>query len=136
MDKELFIRAREADFDLVETASKEAAAEFEKTAGYSIETEVDKDSPLGTDRYISSIIHSNLSVGGVIILGHGGKIEFDNTLEERLKLLESAALPKIRATIFGYRSILTIILTLVNPSRGNFLISRLRNNSYHLETVL
>jgi V-type H+-transporting ATPase subunit E len=102
MDKELFIRAREADFDLVETASKEAAAEFEKTAGYSIETEVDKDSPLGADRYISSIIHSNLSVGGVIILGHGGKIEFDNTLEERLKLLESAALPKIRATIFGY----------------------------------
>jgi hypothetical protein len=53
MDKELFIRAREADFDLVETASKEAAAEFEKTAGYSIETEVDKDSPLGSDRYIS-----------------------------------------------------------------------------------
>lgn len=42
------------------------------------------------------------SAGGVIVLGHGGKIEFDNTLEERLKLLETAALPKIRASIFGF----------------------------------
>jgi vacuolar-type H+-ATPase subunit E/Vma4 len=41
------------------------------------------------------------SDGGVVVLGHGGKIEYDNTLEERLKLLESAALPKIRASIFG-----------------------------------
>ena len=36
-----------------------------------------------------------------MVLGHGGKIEYDNTLEERLKLLETAALPKIRASIFG-----------------------------------
>jgi len=36
-----------------------------------------------------------------VVLGHGGKIEYDDTLEERLKLLESAALPKIRASIFG-----------------------------------
>jgi V-type H+-transporting ATPase subunit E len=35
------------------------------------------------------------------MLGNGGKIEFDDTLEERLKLLESASLPKLRAAIFG-----------------------------------
>jgi vacuolar-type H+-ATPase subunit E/Vma4 len=42
------------------------------------------------------------SAGGVVVLGHGGKIELDNTFEERLKLLESSSLPKIRASIFGY----------------------------------
>jgi V-type H+-transporting ATPase subunit E len=42
------------------------------------------------------------STGGVVILGHGGRIEYDDTLEDRLKLLESAALPNIRASIFGY----------------------------------
>jgi V-type H+-transporting ATPase subunit E len=47
---------------------------------------------------------ADCSAGGVIILGHGGRIEFDNTLEERLKLLESASLPKIRASIFAYLS--------------------------------
>lgn len=41
------------------------------------------------------------SAGGVIVLGHGGRIELDNTLEERLKLLETSSLPKIRASIFG-----------------------------------
>ena len=46
-------------------------------------------------------VRLTFSAGGVVVLGHGGKIEYDNTLEERLKLLESAALPKIRASIFG-----------------------------------
>lgn len=50
MDKELFIRARKQDVKLVEKAAKEAAAEFEKTAGYTVETEIDTDSPLGPDR--------------------------------------------------------------------------------------
>jgi hypothetical protein len=51
MDKAVFVRAREADFDLVETALKEATDEFEKTAGYQVEAEIDKDIPLGADRY-------------------------------------------------------------------------------------
>jgi len=37
-----------------------------------------------------------------VILGHGGKIEFDNTLEQRLTLLETSSLPKMRMSIFGY----------------------------------
>jgi hypothetical protein len=57
MDKALFVRAREADFGLVETALKEATAEFEKTAGYPVEAEIDKDIPLGADRYYI-LIHS------------------------------------------------------------------------------
>lgn len=39
--------------------------------------------------------------GGVIIIGGNGKIEINNTLEERLRLLETDALPQIRTTLFG-----------------------------------
>jgi hypothetical protein len=51
MEKELFIRARKTDVELVEKAAKDAAAEFEKNAGFPVETEIDTDSPLGADRY-------------------------------------------------------------------------------------
>jgi V-type H+-transporting ATPase subunit E len=41
------------------------------------------------------------SAGGVSIVGGNGKIDINNTFEERLKLLESNALPSIRFTLFG-----------------------------------
>ena len=42
------------------------------------------------------------SAGGIVIVGGGGKIDINNTLEERLKLLETDALPMIRTTLFGH----------------------------------
>ena len=33
--------------------------------------------------------------------GSGGKIELNNTFEERLKLCQTDALPSARATLFG-----------------------------------
>jgi V-type H+-transporting ATPase subunit E len=41
------------------------------------------------------------SAGGLSIIGGGGKIDVNNTFEERLKLLQDAALPSIRTTLFG-----------------------------------
>jgi len=41
------------------------------------------------------------SAGGITISGSGGKIDINNTLEERLKLLETDALPSIRVILFG-----------------------------------
>lgn len=35
------------------------------------------------------------------MLGSNGKIEFNNSLEERLKLLETDALPSLRVKLFG-----------------------------------
>lgn len=102
MEKELFIRARKADGEIVEKAAKEAAAEFEKAAGFVVETEIDTDRPLGGERYPFDEDIAHDSAGGVVVLGYGGKIELNNTLEERLTLLETQSLPKIRATIFGY----------------------------------
>jgi V-type H+-transporting ATPase subunit E len=37
----------------------------------------------------------------VIVVGGSGKIEINNTLEERLRLLETAALPMLREMLFG-----------------------------------
>jgi V-type H+-transporting ATPase subunit E len=39
--------------------------------------------------------------GGVFVTGSGGKIELNNTFEERLRMLETEALPSIRNTLFG-----------------------------------
>lgn len=39
--------------------------------------------------------------GGIILTGGGGRIEINNTFEERLRLLETSALPSIRETLFG-----------------------------------
>jgi len=36
-----------------------------------------------------------------MIVGTGGRIDINNTLEERLRLLESDALPSIRVILFG-----------------------------------
>jgi V-type H+-transporting ATPase subunit E len=37
----------------------------------------------------------------VTVTGTGGRIEINNTLDERLRLLETDALPSIRMTLFG-----------------------------------
>jgi len=41
------------------------------------------------------------SAGGVVILGQGGKIIMDNTLDTRLELLKDSSLPAVRETLFG-----------------------------------
>jgi V-type H+-transporting ATPase subunit E len=41
------------------------------------------------------------SAGGVVIIGGGGKIEINNTFEQRLSLLKDTSLPAIRQTLFG-----------------------------------
>jgi V-type H+-transporting ATPase subunit E len=41
------------------------------------------------------------SLGGVFIVGGHGKIDINNTLEQRLKILETDALPAARVALFG-----------------------------------
>ena len=54
MDKELFIQARKADIDIVKEAAREASEEFEKNAGYAVETEVDTESEFPAERYFDA----------------------------------------------------------------------------------
>ena len=39
--------------------------------------------------------------GGMYIIGGQGKIEINNTFEERLRICETDALPSVRVTLFG-----------------------------------
>ena len=47
------------------------------------------------------LLRARCSAGGVSIVGSGGKIDINNTFEERLKLLETDALPMVRTSLFG-----------------------------------
>ena len=42
-----------------------------------------------------------LSSGGLVIMGEGGQIAIDNTLDTRLELLKESALPAARLALFG-----------------------------------
>ncbi|RVX71539.1 hypothetical protein B0A52_05111 [Exophiala mesophila] len=89
-EKKVELRARKADKDKVLSASKKAAEEYKKNFGQEVEVKLDEKEWL-----------PEASAGGVFILGSAGKIELNNTFEERLRLLETDALPSIRATLFG-----------------------------------
>ncbi len=41
------------------------------------------------------------SAGGVLLKGYNSRITVNNTLEERLRLLEEKMLPEIRDNLFG-----------------------------------
>lgn len=86
----LQVRARKADFDLVEKAIVEAAKEYKKETGSEIKATIDKDEALPAE-----------SAGGVIVIGGNGKIDMNNTFEARLELLKDSALPAVREALFG-----------------------------------
>ncbi|OJD28984.1 vacuolar atp synthase subunit e [Diplodia corticola] len=84
------VRARAADYDTVRSAITEAEKEYKEKTGKETKVEIDESNPQPED-----------STGGVSIVGGNGKIEVNNTFEERLRLLEEDALPMIRTTLFG-----------------------------------
>ncbi|KAK3383623.1 ATPase, V1/A1 complex, subunit E [Lasiosphaeria ovina] len=97
-EPELQIRARKADYALVEPAISAAVSEYKEKTGKEIKASIDEENPVPEG-----------SAGGVSIVGGGGKIDIDNTLEARLSLLKDSALPAVRKALFG-----------VNPNRKFF----------------
>jgi V-type H+-transporting ATPase subunit E len=89
-EKEVQIRARKADFDLVKKAIDDATKEYKKQLDQETSVSIIENEPLPEE-----------SAGGVVIVGGNGKIEITNTFETRLKLLEEAAGPAIREKLFG-----------------------------------
>ncbi|ORY54171.1 ATPase V1 A1 complex subunit E [Leucosporidium creatinivorum] len=88
MEKDIKISGRKKDVKLVKKAAEEAASEFEKEAGWPVKFAVDEEL-------------AESSAGGVIIKGYGSRITVNNTLDERLRLLEEKMLPEIRESLFG-----------------------------------
>ncbi|KAL3471804.1 ATPase, V1/A1 complex, subunit E [Aspergillus californicus] len=89
-ETDLEIRGRQKDKDAIKTAIEEAQKEFKKSIGRDVNVKLDENETL-----------PNENAGGVIIVGGQGKIEINNTFEERLRLLEIDALPAVREILFG-----------------------------------
>jgi len=89
-ENQVSVRARKEDSDLVKKAMVEAAGEFKTNLSRDVKVDLDEQNPLPQD-----------SRGGVVIIGGKGKIDINNTLEERLRLLETEALPLVRTSLFG-----------------------------------
>ncbi|KZM18942.1 V-ATPase V1 sector subunit E [Ascochyta rabiei] len=89
-EDKLQIKVRKADNDVANKAIDEAQTEYKSALNKDVAITIDESDPLPSD-----------SAGGAMIVGTGGRIDINNTLEERLRLLESDALPSIRVTLFG-----------------------------------
>ncbi|KAL8759689.1 MAG: hypothetical protein Q9184_003538 [Pyrenodesmia sp. 2 TL-2023] len=90
-EDKVVVRAREADYDVVKKAMNEAKEEYKKSMeGREVHLELDEKNP-----------QPEGCSGGVSVVGGGGRIDINNTLDERLKLLETDALPMVRTSLFG-----------------------------------
>ncbi|RQM06517.1 hypothetical protein DH86_00003218 [Scytalidium sp. 3C] len=84
------VRGRKADNDLIKKAIENAQKEYKENLKKETTVSIDESNPLPAE-----------SAGGVVIVGGAGKIEINNTFEERLSLLQDTALPAVRETLFG-----------------------------------
>ncbi|KAI1259853.1 ATPase, V1/A1 complex, subunit E [Xylariaceae sp. FL1019] len=89
-ESEVTVRLRKADKSVVESAAQEAEKVYEKETGKTAKVALDEEDYLPEG-----------GAGGVSIVGGKGKIEINNTFEERLRLLQSSALPAVRKALFG-----------------------------------
>jgi len=89
-EPEVVIRARKTDFDVVKKAIEDAVKEYKKEIGKDTSAKIDESNPMPAE-----------SAGGVFIVGGKGKIEINNTFEERLNILQDTGLPAVRETLFG-----------------------------------
>lgn len=90
LEDEVSVKVRQADLALVKEASEDAAKNFEAKTKFSVAISIDESEFLPAE-----------SAGGVIVVNKSGKIEVNNTLDERLNLLSQEALPGLRLELFG-----------------------------------
>jgi len=84
------IQGRKADTNIVKPAMEKAAKIYKEKAGKEVSVTLQEENPLPEDSH-----------GGIFIIGTGGKITINNTLEQRLKIIEADSLPAVRTGVFG-----------------------------------
>ncbi|KAL9003228.1 MAG: hypothetical protein Q9188_003890 [Gyalolechia gomerana] len=90
-EDKVVVRARKQDYDVVKKAMEGAKDEYKKSMdGREVQVELDEKNP-----------QPEGCSGGVSVVGGGGRIDINNTLDERLKFLETDALPMVRTSLFG-----------------------------------
>ena len=105
-ENKIAVRARKVDYDLVKQAIEDAIKEYKENMNKEVSVELDEKNPQPEGSYVALrtsflLLADCHRSGGVSIVGGNGKIDINNTLEERLKLLESDALPMVRTSLFG-----------------------------------
>lgn len=89
MEPRATVLARDDDVQAAQEAAASAAEEYKEiTGGASVEVDVQGGLPAD-------------GAGGVKLVGGSGRITIDNTLDERMRLLEDRMLPEIRVDLFG-----------------------------------
>ncbi|SCU84633.1 LANO_0C01948g1_1 [Lachancea nothofagi CBS 11611] len=89
LESSAVIKVREQDTKLVESFKDAVLKEYTEKTGRQ------------TKLSVSSEYLSKDAAGGVVVSDESGKIVVDNTLEERLTILNEEALPVIRLELFG-----------------------------------
>ncbi|KAF9219277.1 ATPase V1/A1 complex subunit E [Gyrodon lividus] len=89
MESKVTLIVREKDTELVQKAGEAAAETYTQISGKRV----------GFD--VESILSNESSAGGIKLISGSKRITIDNTLDERLRLLEDRMLPEIRRDLFG-----------------------------------
>ncbi|KAF7638573.1 hypothetical protein Mgra_00001951 [Meloidogyne graminicola] len=90
LEKQVVIRCRKSDVDLVEQLLPECIEELNKAWGDTTQVIIDSDQYLSPE-----------TAGGVEMLAKNGKIRVSSTLESRLDLIADQIVPHIRTALFG-----------------------------------
>lgn len=91
LEPSIKVKCKKGDASVVKSVLDDVVKYYkDATKGKELEAVVDEESFLG----------DNIA-GGVIVSNKSGKIEVNNTFDERLKLLQEQSLPAIRLAVFG-----------------------------------
>ncbi|KAL1746778.1 ATPase, V1/A1 complex, subunit E [Schizophyllum fasciatum] len=88
MEPSVTLHGRKKDHDVVRKAAENAQKNYKEISGRDISFEVQGTLP-------------DDIAGGIKLVSGNGRITLDNTLDERLRLLEDRMLPEIRKDLFG-----------------------------------
>eukprot|EP01098_Paradermamoeba_levis_P001673 TRINITY_DN1193_c0_g1_i1.p1 TRINITY_DN1193_c0_g1~~TRINITY_DN1193_c0_g1_i1.p1 ORF type:complete len:262 (-),score=119.07 TRINITY_DN1193_c0_g1_i1:136-831(-) len=91
------IRCREVDVNLVKKIFKEAERLYAQITGQEVSLSIDSQW-LPPPRSAGGV---QSCAGGIVLSAREGRILCDNTLDQRLRLIQEQRLPDIRMTLFG-----------------------------------
>ncbi|KAG5876488.1 hypothetical protein JTB14_023520 [Gonioctena quinquepunctata] len=90
LEKEVTIRVRPQDRDLVTSIIPTIATEYKDVTGKVVHLKIDDKPHLSQD-----------NTGGIDFLGQKNKIKISNTMEARLDLISQHFVPQIRSALYG-----------------------------------
>jgi len=90
LEKEVLLRCRQKDVQLIERALPASLSELKRVSGKETKVHIDRENFLPPD-----------VAGGVEVMTRDGKIKVVSTLESRLELLNAQMIPEIRTILFG-----------------------------------